>query len=132
MSIGVKITFINNNIKQTNKDIVLNNEWIRIENISNRRVNMFNWEVWRWKPGKKYYPVYRFPRRINNFFWTLDPGEIIILFTGYGENTFIERYGEHTSEFHFYCGKNSFMWNDKGDMACLFDTNSMVSTFAVP
>ncbi len=132
MSTNVKITFINNDVRERNGEFNLNDEWIRIENISNRRINMFGWELWNWKPNKQYSLIYRFPRRINNLFWTLDPGEIIILFTGYGSNKFIEGTVGHNSEFNFYCGKNSFIWNNPGDIACLFDTKSMTSTLAVP
>ncbi|MFL0194951.1 lamin tail domain-containing protein [Clostridium sp. WILCCON 0269] len=132
MSNDVKITYINNTIRERNGQFHLNDEWIRIENISKRRINMFNWEVWRWKPGKQYSHIYRFPRRINNFFWTLDPDEIIVLFTGYGSNKFVEGDINHRSEFHFYCGEKAFIWNNQGDMTCLFDTKSVVSTLAVP
>lgn len=134
MSIEIKITSIHNNPDGKDTKEKLNDEYVVLKNTGTESINLVGWKITDWRPNQKHIHVYTFPQYISTYStWTLDPGEFIFLMTGSGTNVFVEGDSSHPPQFHFYWGKDWFVWNNSGDTACLYDTSdTLISTLTVP
>jgi len=84
----------------------LNGEYVRICNISSSAVNLEGFTI-RDKEGH----LYRFPRA-----W-LKPGYTLLLFTGSGKDV-----REGAYQLRFYWCRDYPLWDNKGDVASLYDS----------
>ncbi len=115
----IEIISIHNNPSGTDTASKLNDEYIVIENKSNKKYTMTGWIISDMTPTGKDTHLFYFPEKVNGNSWTLDPGEYIFLMTGKGANTFIQGNGNQPPQFHFYMQREWYVWNNSGDTAYL-------------
>lgn len=133
MSAIVKINYIHNNPDGKDTKQNLNDEWVLLENKGDESINIVGWKLTDWRPNQQHIHVYTFPTRVDGYTWTLDPGELIFLMTGSGNDTFIAGDSTHLPQFHLYWNKSWYVWNNTGDTACLYDDGgNLVSQLHVP
>ena len=109
----VIIAHINHNPAGKNTSDKLNGEFVILENEGPEKVSLSGWTLTdRTATGEKPH-VYRFPPT-----FTLSPREKVYVHTGLGKDSFEK--GD-PSRWNLYWGRQSFVWNNEGDTATLFD-----------
>jgi hypothetical protein len=117
---NIEITAIHNNPAGSDTPSKLNDEYIVIKNMTPiQKFNLTGDIVSDMTPTGKDTHLFHFPETLSNGQkWTLDPGEVIYLMTGRGQNVFIND-GKNTPQFHFHMQRDWFVWNNPGDTAYL-------------
>ena len=112
-SYRVIIEHINHNPVGKNASDKLNEEFVILENEGPEKVSLSGWTLTdRTATGERPH-VYKFPPA-----FTLSPREKVYLHTGLGKDSFEKG---KPSKWNLYWGRQSFVWNNEGDTATLFD-----------
>jgi hypothetical protein len=111
----------------------LSDEYVVLVNVGDKPVDMRGWSLTNRKQDQVHHYRYMFPRFLSNGDpWELEPGGLILLYTGRGTNGCTATPGE-AHQYHFYQHRTTRVWAEPGDMACLYDRSGhLVSTFEIP
>ncbi|HWI64356.1 MAG TPA: lamin tail domain-containing protein [Symbiobacteriaceae bacterium] len=108
-------------------------EYVVLVNMGAAPVDMRGWSLTNRKQDQVDHYRYLFPRFLSNGdLWELEPGGLILLYTGRGTNGCTGTTGE-AHQFHLYQHRADWVWAEPGDMACLYDrSGKLVSTYELP
>ncbi|HEY3364414.1 MAG TPA: lamin tail domain-containing protein [Symbiobacteriaceae bacterium] len=97
-------------------------EYVVLVNMGDRSVDMRGWSLTnRKRDDSAHHYRYHFPRFLSNGDpWIVEPGGMIILYTGRGTNGCTGSVGE-ARQFHLFQHRLAQIWQDAGDMVCLYD-----------
>ncbi len=134
MIVDLRIVAIQNDSTGENNELNLNNEYIAIANKGNTTIDMTNWVLTDWRPGHQHIHKYTFQRYLDDcVLLRFSPGEHIILITGHGTDIYVHATDKNPPQIHLYWEKDSFVWNNCGDIACLYNNKGeLVSKYTVP
>lgn len=108
-------------------------EYLVLVNMGEAPVDLRGWSVTNRKQDQVDHFRYLFPRFLaNGDPWELEPGGLILLFTGRGTNGCTASSGE-AHQFHLYQHRNTWVWAEPGDTACLYNrAGKLVSAYGIP
>ncbi|HYF93606.1 MAG TPA: lamin tail domain-containing protein [Symbiobacteriaceae bacterium] len=108
-------------------------EYVVLVNTGDAPVNLRGWSLTNRKQDQVDHYRYLFPRFLSNGdLWELEPGGLILLYTGRGTNGATATTGE-APQIHLYQHRETFVWEDAGDTACLYDRSGrLVSSYELP
>ncbi|HYG58972.1 MAG TPA: lamin tail domain-containing protein [Symbiobacteriaceae bacterium] len=96
-------------------------EYVVLVNTGEAPVDLRGWSLTNRKQDQVHHYRYMFPRFLSNGDpWELEPGGMILLYTGRGTNGSTATAGE-ARQYHLYQHRNTPVWQDPGDLACLHD-----------
>ena len=107
------IGHINHNPPRKDSSHKLNEEFVVIENEGDETVSLAGWTLKDETTTGERRHVYKFPPTIS-----LSSREKAYVHTGIGEDSFEKG---KPSKWNLYWGRHSFVWNNEGDTATLFD-----------
>lgn len=103
-------------------------EYIVLVNLGDEPADMRGWSLTNRKQDQVHHYRYLFPRFLSNGDpWELEPGGLILLFTGRGTNGCTATAGE-AHQYHLYQHRSSRVWTEPGDTACLYDRSGALIT----
>lgn len=108
-------------------------EYVVLVNLGDAPADMRGWSLTNRKQDQTQHYRYLFPRFLSNGDpWELEPGGLILLFTGRGTNGCTATTGE-AHQFHLYQHRSTRVWTEPGDTACLFDrSGTLIAEWALP
>lgn len=108
-------------------------EYIVLVHTGTEPVDLRGWSLTNRKQDRVHHYRYLFPRFLSNGDpWLLEPGGMVLLFTGRGTNGSTATAGE-AHQFHLYQHRPTRIWLDEGDTACLYDRDGrLVDALALP
>jgi Lamin Tail Domain len=112
-SYRIIIDHINHNPHGKDTSDKLNEEFVVLENEGAEKVSLAGWSLTDETTTGERRHVYRFPQTVS-----LSPREKAVVHTGLGKDLF-EPGNPPTWNLHW--GRRSFVWNNEGDTATLFD-----------
>jgi hypothetical protein len=113
-SYRIIIDHINHNPHGKDTPDKLNEEFVVLENEGTEKVSLAGWTITdETKTGERRH-VYKFPETV-----TLAPREKAYVHTGQGEDSFEKG---NPPKWTLHWGRRSFVWNNEGDTATLFDS----------
>ena len=127
---GLRITEIHNQARGARNT---DEEWVCLANEGNRQWDIRGWELTDQTETQRRPHIYKFPPTLaNGEGWTFDPGQRIFVFTGKGHDAFLP--DASPPQFHFYWGRDAFVWNNSGDRVYLRHPDGTFATepFPVP
>ncbi len=104
---------INHNPPRKDIPDKLNEEFVVIENEGDETVSLAGWTLKDETTTGDRRHIYKFPQRVS-----LSSHEKAYVHTGPGEDSFEK---DKPSKWNLYWGRHSFVWNNEGDTATLFD-----------
>jgi micrococcal nuclease len=107
------IEHINHNPHGKDTPDKLNEEFVVLENEGPENVSLAGWTLKDETATGARHHVYKFPKKIS-----LSSREKAYIHTGQGEDSFAQG---NPSKWILHWGRNSFVWNNEGDTATLFD-----------
>lgn len=108
-------------------------EYVVLVNLGDRPVDMRGWSLTNRKQDQVDHYRYLFPRFLSNGdLWELEPGGLILLYTGRGTNGSTATTGE-SHQYHFFQHRGASVWGDPGDTARLYDrAGKLVASYELP
>ncbi|HWI53637.1 MAG TPA: lamin tail domain-containing protein [Symbiobacteriaceae bacterium] len=108
-------------------------EYVVLVNMGDRPVDMRGWSLTNRKQDQVDHYRYLFPRFLSTGdLWELEPGGLVLLYTGRGTNGATATTGE-AHQFHLFQHRTQCVWADPGDTACLYDrSGKLVSEYELP
>jgi hypothetical protein len=108
-------------------------EYVVLVNVGDGPADLRGWSLTDRKPDQVNHYRYMFPRFLSNGDpWELEPGGLVLLFTGRGTNGCTGSAGE-ARQYHLFQHRSRCIWQDPGDTVCLYDrTGVLVSAFELP
>lgn len=108
-------------------------EYVVLVNTGEEPVALASWSLTNLKADQVHHFRYLFPRFLSNgHSWSLDPGGMIIVYTGRGTNGSTATLGE-AGQYHLYQHRPAPIWVDPGDRVCLSDrTGKIITAFNLP
>jgi len=109
-----------------------NDEYVVLVNTGDEPAALPGWSLTNLKADKAHHYRYLFPRFLSNGDpWELEPGGMILLYTGRGSNGCTASAGE-ARQYHFFQHRGTRVWVDDSDRVCLFDrSGTMVASHDV-
>lgn len=99
----------------------VDDEYVVLVNIGSAPANLARWSFANRKHDQVDHYRYLFPRFLSNGdSWLLEPGGMVLLFTGRGTNGATATCGE-APQVHLFQHRLEQIWGDPGDTACLYD-----------
>jgi Lamin Tail Domain len=112
-SYRIIIDHINHNPRGKHTLEKLNEEFVVLENEGTEKVSLAGWSLTDETTTGAGRHVYKFPQTV-----TLSPREKVYVHTGPGEDSFEKG---TPPKWNLHWGRHSFVWNNEGDTATLFD-----------
>jgi Lamin Tail Domain len=109
------IGHINHNPSGKNTSDKLNEEFVVLENEGDQKVSLAGWSLMDETATGERRHVYKFPQTV-----TLSPREKAYVHTGPGNDSFEKG---NPPRWNLHWGRHSFVWNNEGDTATLFDAD---------
>jgi hypothetical protein len=108
-------------------------EYVVLVNTGDEPVGMAGWSLTNLKADQMHHFRYLLPRFLSNGdSWSLEPGGMVIIYTGRGTNGATASTGE-APQYHFYQHRSTPVWVDPGDRVCLSDrAGQLVSACDLP
>jgi hypothetical protein len=108
-------------------------EFVVLVNAGDELADMRGWSLTNLKTDRMDHYRYMFPRfLVNGDPWLLEPGGLILLYTGRGTNGCTATAGE-ARQYHLYQHRSAYIWAEPGDTACLYDRNrNLVAWLELP
>lgn len=108
-------------------------EYVVLVNTGDAPVSISGWSLTNLKTDHLHHFRYLFPRFLSNGeFWALEPGGMVIVYTGRGRNGATATTGE-ARQYHLYQHRCEPIWVGSGERVCLSDrTGKIVSGFDLP
>lgn len=103
-------------------------EYVVLVNTSDQLYDIRGWSLTNLKQDKVDHYRYLFPRFLSNGDpWVLEPGGMVLVYTGRGTNGCTATLGE-SHQYHLYQHRPLRIWTEPGDTACLYDrTGKLIS-----
>lgn len=133
MAPRVKIAGVFSDVERCDPRSLDANEYVVLVNTGEEPVSMSGWSMTNLKADQLHHFRYLFPRFLSDGkSWILEPGGMIIIYTGRGTNGATASAGE-APQYHLYQHRSEPIWVDAGDRVCLHDrAGKVVSAFALP
>jgi hypothetical protein len=112
-SYRIIIEHINHNPHGKDTPDKLNEEFVVLENEGAEKVSLAGWSLTDETTTGERRHVYKFPHTVS-----ISPREKVYVHTGLGEDSFEKG---NPPKWNLYWGRRSFVWNNEGDTATLFD-----------
>jgi hypothetical protein len=127
---GLRITRIHNAKQGATNE---NDEWVLIQNDRQQKWDVRGWRLTDETDRQIEPHIFRFPAALaNGQGWTFDPGEVIYVFTGRGDDVFIGSPSSGRQQFHLHWGRNAMVWNNSGDRVYLRNADGTFVTQPFP
>jgi hypothetical protein len=95
-------------------------EYAVLVNTGDLPVDMRGWSLTNRKRDQLQHYRYHFPRFLSGGdSWELEPGGMVLLYTGRGTNGATATTGE-AHQYHLYQHRTTWIWQESGDIACLY------------
>lgn len=113
-------------------DLPAEAEYVVLVNTGDAPADLARWSFTNRKSDQVDHYRYLFPRFLSNGDpWLLNPGGLVLLYTGRGTNGATASCGE-APQIHLFQHRPEPIWGDPGDTACLYDQRGrLVSRYAL-
>ena len=112
-SYRIIIDHINHNPRGKDTSGKLNEEFVALENEGTEKISLAGWTLTDETATGVRRHVYTFPQMVS-----LSPREMAYVHTGQGKDSFEKG---NPPKWNLFWGRRSFVWNNEGDTATLFD-----------
>lgn len=103
-------------------------EYVVLVNTGDEPAPLSGWSLTNLKADQVHHFRYLFPRFMSNGeSWTLEPGGLVLVYTGRGTNGTTATNGE-AGQYHLYQHRSASIWVDHGDRICLNNRAGKVMT----
>lgn len=105
-------------------------EYVVLINTGDEPADLRGWSLTnRKRCDQQHHYRYIFPRSLSDGApWLLEPGGMVLLYTGRGASGSTASHGE-PAQYHLYQHRTERIWTDPGDVACLHDrSGNLVSS----
>ncbi|MFZ5814965.1 MAG: lamin tail domain-containing protein [Bacillota bacterium] len=133
MSPRVEIAGVFSGVDESDPRSLSVDEFVVLVNTGAEPAQLAGWSLSKLKTDQRHHFRYIFPRFMSNGeSWVLEPGGMVILYTGRGTNGATATEGE-AHQYHLYQHRSAPIWVDPGDRVCLQDrTGRVMATLDLP
>jgi len=133
MAPSVEIVGVFSDVDEADPRSLDTDEYVVLVNVANEPVSLSGWSLTNLKTDGLHHFRYLFPRFLSSGeSWVLEPGGMLLLYTGRGSNGATATPGE-ARQVHLYQHRTMAIWVEPGDQVCLIDrTGGLHASFGLP